>query len=247
MKIQTTKIVNKYIPNNCNLITKSKPYPNDRVCISRMYNNKLSFNDRFRMFFGFKPKLNAKSFASGRETYRGPYTASSKSVRQSNEYLENNIVDFNTKIVNGFRDAGRYGKFTKFGDIITTEREVITIDRQYDDYLNNIINYVRKNTNNLTEKEKVKSIYNLILDISEDVYKSTKKSAKLAELAMGREVMLGKIFEHNAVCCRHKGLMFKILCDEAGLEASIVRGNMIDMYGFGGHVWNEVKLSNGKK
>ena len=65
------------------------------------------------MFFGFKPKLNAKSFASGRETYRGPYTASSKSVRQSNEYLENNIVDFNTKIVNGFRDAGRYGRYQR--------------------------------------------------------------------------------------------------------------------------------------
>lgn len=59
--------------------------------------------------------------------------------------------------------------------------------------------------------------------------------------------MLGKIFEYNAVCCRHKGLMFKILCDEIGIKASIVRGNMIDMYGFGGHVWNEVKLSNGKK
>jgi len=247
MKILQTNIINKFIKDNYFNTFKTKPYPNDMVCLSRMHNNKLSFKDRIRMFFGLHPKLNAKSFASGKETYRGPYVASKNSVRQTNDYIDNNIIDFDEKIINGFRDAGRDAKFTKFGDIITSEREIITIDREYDDYLNNIINYVRKNTQGLSEKEKVKRIYNIISEISEDTYKSTKKSDKLAELAKGREVMLGKIFEHNAVCCRHKGLMFKILCDEIGIKASLVRGNMIDMFGFGGHVWNEVKLSNGKK
>ena len=106
------------------------------------------------MFFGLHPKLNAKSFASGKETYSGPYVASKNSVRQTNDYIDNNIIDFDEKVINGFRDAGRDGKFTKFGDIITSKREIITIDRQYDDYLKNIINYVRKNTQGLSEKKK---------------------------------------------------------------------------------------------
>ena len=247
MKILQTKIINDFVINNCVGRCKTKPYPNDMVCLTQMHNNKLTLIDRIRVLFGFNPKLNAKSFAAGKETYRGPYVASAKSVRQTNDYIAKNIIGFDSEIVNGFRDAGRAARFTKFGDIITSEREIITIDKQYDDYLNNVINYVRKKTKELSEKEKVKSIYNLILDISEDSYKSTKKSNKLAKLAKGREVMLGKIFEQNAVCCRHKGLMFKILCDEIGIKASLVRGNMIDMYGFGGHTWNEVKLSNGKK
>ena len=247
MKILPKKIINKFIEGNYFNTFKTKPYPNDMVCLSKMHNNKLSFTDRIRMFFGLHPKLNAKSFASGKETYKGPYLASKNSVRQTNNYIDNNIIGIDEKIINGFRDAGRNAQFTKFGDIITSEREIITIDREYDDYLSNIINYIKKNTQGLSEKEKVRSIYNIILEISEDTYKSTNKSDKFAKLARGREVMLGKIFEHNAVCCRHKGLMFKILCDEIGINSSIVRGNMIDMYGFGGHVWNEVKLSSGKK
>ncbi len=247
MKILQTKIINKFMKNSCERSTKAKSYPNDMVFLTQIHYNKLTLVDRIKVFFGLHPKLNAKSFATGKETYRGPYVASAKSVHQTNDYIDKNTIGFDAKIVNGFRDAGRNAKFTKFGDIITSEREIITIDRQYDDYLNNVINYVRKNTKGLSEKKKVKCIYNLILDISEDSYISTKKSGKLAELAKGRDVMLGKIFEYNAVCCRHKALMFKILCDEIGINASIVRGNMIDMYGFGGHAWNEVKLSNGKK
>ncbi len=247
MKIPQTKIINKFIPNNYAGAVKTKPYPNDTFCLTQMHNNKPALIDRIRTFLRLQPKLNAKSFASGKETYRGPYIASAKSVRQTNDYINKNTIGFDSEIVNGFRDAGHNAKFTKFGDVISSKREVITIDRQYDDYLNNVINYVRENTKGLSEKEKVKSIYNLISDISEDAYKSTEKSYELAKLAKGREVLLGKIFEHNAVCCRHKSLMFKILCDEVGIKSSIVRGISMDMSGIGGHVWNEVKLSSGKK
>lgn len=69
MKILQTNIINKFIKGNYFNTFKTKPYPNDMVCLSRMHNNKLSFKDKMRMFFGLHPKLNAKSFASGKETY----------------------------------------------------------------------------------------------------------------------------------------------------------------------------------
>lgn len=182
MKILQKKIINKFIQNSCDRVAKAKSYPNDMVCLTQMHNNKLTLIDRIRGLLGFYEKLTAKSFATGKETYRGPYVASAKSVQQTNAYIDKNTIGFDSKIVNGFRDAGRNAKFTQFGDIITSEREIITIDRLYDDYLNNVINYVRKNTKGLSEKKKVKSIYNLILDISEDTYKSTKNLINLQNL-----------------------------------------------------------------
>ena len=41
-------------------------------------------------------------------------------------------------------------------------------------------------------------------------------------------------------------MKFKILFDNTGIKAPIVRGNMIDISGVGGHVWNEVKPAYGK-
>lgn len=46
--------------------------------------------------------------------------------------------------------------------------------------------------------------------------------------------------------CRHRSLLFKVLGDEAGLEVSLVRGNMRSGNGFGGHAWNEVRFSSGE-
>lgn len=118
MKILQTKIINKFIKNSCARAFTTKLYPNDMVYFKQMHNNNLTLMDRFKILFGLHPKLNAKSFASGKESYRGPYVASAKSVRQTNDYIHKNTIGFDSEIVNGFRDAGRNAKFTKFGDII---------------------------------------------------------------------------------------------------------------------------------
>lgn len=48
--------------------------------------------------------------------------------------------------------------------------------------------------------------------------------------------------------CRHRSLLFKILADEAGLEAALVRGNYADRGPTGvPHAWNEVVLDDGRR
>lgn len=99
----------------------------------------------------------------------------------------------------------------------------------------------------MNEKQKAKFIYNLILDISGDVVKAESRGHKMAKAYQGKEILLGKVFEKEAASCRHKSILFKILAEEIGLNVNIVRGNLMDMGGIGGHAWNEVVFSNGKK
>ena len=91
------------------------------------------------------------------------------------------------------------------------------------------------------------STNDLILDLGGDAVKAEKRSNELAKAYQGKEILLGKVFEKEASCCRHKSLLFKILADEIGLKTRMIRGNMLDFGGIGGHAWNEVILSNGKR
>ena len=248
MKVFTNKI-SKFINNTTNKVryTKTEPYPADSFKLTENFEPKTSIWQNIKKLFGFRTKLNPKSFADGSHTPKGPYVNSRQAVDLTNEFLNKNYLLENEKIVDGFRDAGGGAQFSRFGDIIFAKREVITIDKSKDVYLHNAINYVRKNASHLPEKKKLKFIYNLITDISGDVNQAVKNSQLLAEQDAGQERLLGKIFEHGAAVCRHKSIMFKILAEEVGINTRLLRGNFIDWVGDGRHVWNEVKLKDGSK
>lgn len=207
----------------------------------------ISLWQKFKNLLGIRRKVNSQTFSSKTSTANIPYVASRTSVEASNSYIKSNVVSESEKIVDGFRDGGRYAQYDKWGKAINASREVVTVDLACDKYLQNVINYAKKSTQGMNEKQKAKFIYNLIIDMGGDVVQAEKRCKELEKLARGQEVLLGKIFEKEATVCRHKSLMFKILADELGLQASMVRGNFSDMFGVGGHAWNEVIFSNGKK
>lgn len=247
MKIFSNKISKAIKITNKDRYIKTEPYPADSFQITQKFEAKTSLLQRLRNFFGFRTKLNQKSFADGSHTPQKPFICSKRAAECSEEYLRTNYLSENQKIIDGFRDAGGGASFDSFGKALFAKREVITIDKELDVYLRNAINYVKQNTTQMSEKKKLKLIYNLMLDISGDAQKAVKRSEHLGNSAAGEERLLGKIFEHGAAVCRHKALMFKILADEAGIKTRILRGNMIDFGGVGRHVWNEVKLKDGRK
>jgi hypothetical protein len=51
----------------------------------------------------------------------------------------------------------------------------------------------------------------------------------------------------SAGVCRHRSLLFKMLCDDAGLSVSLVRGNYDRGLTRGGHAWNELLLPDGAR
>lgn len=226
---------------------KTEPYPLDSVQITQKFEPKVSAWQKLRNFFGLRTKLNPRSFSDTSQTPRIPYVNSRQALNLSEEYLKNNCLMEDQLIVDGFRDAGSGAIFSHWGDVLKAKREVITIDKEADVYLRNAISYVRQNTSQMSEKKKVKFIYNLIQDISGNAEKSLERSNVLGKNAVGEECLLGNIFEQGAAVCRHKALMFKILAEETGIKTRMLRGNAVDLGGFGRHVWNEVKLKDGSK
>ena len=202
---------------------------------------------RIKNIFGFRQKVNPKTFSSGEKTPNIPFVASKKSVEVSNRYVQNHKIGTSERIVDGFRDGGRDVRFDKLGKAISAHREIVTVDIACDKYLQKVIEHTKASTQGMSEKQKAKFIYDLILDLGGDAVKAEKRSNELAKAYQGQEILLGKVFEKEASCCRHKSLLFKILADEIGLKTRMIRGNMLDFGGIGGHAWNEVILSNGKR
>ena len=209
--------------------------------------NITNFWQRIKNFFGIKKAINPKTFSDGTKAPNVPFIASKTSVEASNKYVQNHRISMNEKIVDGFRDGGRDVRFDKWGKAISANREVVTVDFACDKYLQKIIEHTKTSTQGMNEKQKAKFIYDLIIDLGGDVAKAERRSNELAKAYQGQEILLGKVFEKEASCCRHKSLLFKILADEVGLKTTMVRGNMLDFGGIGGHAWNEVVFSNGKK
>lgn len=247
------KILVSHINNTVNkfcgspVMLKTGLYPADSFKMTSKLSSEKSFWQKLFQELGFHKKLNPKSFSDGLHTPKGPYYASKESVALSNEYLKTNVLLENEKILDGFRDGGHSAKFTKFGEVISGAREVITIDRHLDTYLNNAVEYAKTSTAGMSEDKKVKFVYNLVHDISGDFKKGDRRAEELGKLGRCKEVLLGKIFEKECATCRHKALMFKILAEECGIKTRMLKGLAFDLGGYGRHVWNEVKLSGGRK
>lgn len=215
--------------------------------INQYEKHQTSLWQRIKNIFGFRQKVNPKTFSSGEKTPNIPFVASKKSVEVSNRYVQNHRIGTSERIVDGFRDGGRDVRFDKWGKAISANREIVTVDIACDKYLQKVIEHTKASAQGMSEKQKAKFIYDLIVDLGGDAVKAEKRSNELAKAYRGQEILLGKVFEKEASCCRHKSLLFKILADEIGLKTRMIRGNMLDFGGIGGHAWNEVILSNGKR
>ena len=197
---------------------------------------------------GIREKLNPNSFGKNIKRPSKIYTiVTEQGVRVSQSYGKSGVIYYDTKIPNGFRDGGRAASIGRDGKIADAAREIITVDRELDQYLMNAINYAKNATKNMNEEQKVKFLYNMVRDISGNAAKGLEKSQEMAKQYCNQEVLLGDVFAKGAASCRHKSLMFKILADEVGLNAKVIRGEMGIAGDMGGHAWNEIKLSNGKK
>lgn len=246
MKIFTNKVfrtINNTVNKTSNL--KTKPYPVDSFQMTQKFEPQVSVWQKLRKIFGLRAKLNPKSFAGGLHNSKGPYANSKQAANLSEKYLKNEYLLEDQRIVDGFRDAGGAIIDYRVNSTIAN-REVTTVDKSADVYLQNAINYVKYNTSKMSEKKKVKFISNLVKDIGGDTKMAGERSKMLGNSAAGEERLLGKIFEEGAAVSRHKAIMFKILAEESGIKTRMFRSAAVDSDG-SRYVWNEVKLKDGSK
>ena len=194
------------------------------------------------------PKLN--------ETPRPSQLPNSSNILRSagaqiKEFRESHVIPAEQKIVDGFMDGGRKAILNENNEIIKASREVIVVNRAEDKVLSEFINQVKKQTEGMTEEDKVEFLYKYVSKLAGDSTVA-EKNVQIYSFANGQKILLGEIFNkpYPLAVCRHRSLLFKVLGDELGLSVQLQRGKMGVVFEGefigGGHAWNVVKFKNGK-
>ena len=178
-----------------------------------------------------------------------PANVSGIARNQSLSFNQNHRIGAGEKITDGFVDGGRGMKVGSNGSA-SSSREVLVVDRARDVNLQKHIQYANS-LQKLPEAERARKLAQYVDDVMNPQggrYMSEQASRQMVNRYAGNEVLIGDVpnIGGGGGVCRHRSILYKILGDEAGLNTSLVRGNMATRSGVGGHAWNEVRLANGQ-
>ena len=153
-----------------------------------------------------------------------------------------------TRIPDGYIDGGR-GMTIADDGTAQSGREVMVVDRARDPELRRHLEYARSPAvTGLPLLERATTLARYV-DALYSPAGGRRLSEEVCSLMLepyrGMELLIGAAI--HAGVCRHRGLAFKLLADEAGLPVALVRGNYGAVQSPGGHVWNELILPDGAK
>lgn len=180
-----------------------------------------------------------------------PRGAPPEHVAQVNQFNRENRLD--TRVAPGYKDGGRQAQYDEDSGktIIHSKRETIVFKSPDEDpVLKRTIDKAKADMAGMTSTEqKAQYLSNYVDKL---LHKANENEAIIDRIAppgaANRQVSLGQLIEAETGVCRHRSLLFKVLADETGVPASLVRGRFDDGRGnAGAHAWNEVQLENGKK
>jgi transglutaminase/protease-like cytokinesis protein 3 len=149
------------------------------------------------------------------------------------------------RIPDGYVDGGHAMKIAGDGTV-SSQREIITVDRTRDTKLRQHLDYVhwlmRGNLPPLQRATLIAQYVDQQYSPADGRNFSEEACTRLLESLAGKEVLIGDII--RAGVCRHRALVFKLLADEAGLSVALVRGHLGEQ---AYHAWNELTLAGGEK
>lgn len=166
-------------------------------------------------------------------------------------YRGTHRIGYGVTVPDGYLDGGRDMRVSPDGRATST-REVLTVDRRRDEVLRKALAFSGSaEVRGLPTAERMKRIAHYVsstFETKRDRSTPFADDEALADANRGRGILLGDV---PALCntgvCRHESLLFKLMADEAGLDAALVRG------GYrkegrdrpGAHVWCEVEQDDG--
>ena len=184
-----------------------------------------------------------------------PAEASSEVTATAGEvvirYNEQHYLGPDMTIPDGYIDGGRRMTIDASGDA-ASGREILAVDRALDTELANDLAFARSaELRALPEIERVQRIAEWIdreTTPPGGISLVTRTTDELVKEFVGKALLIGDwVDQCHAGVCRHRSLLFKILADDAGLKAALVRGNYIKDKRPGiAHAWNEVFFSDGR-
>ncbi len=184
--------------------------------------------------------------------------ASPAVVQQCQRYFENNRLEADERILDGFRDGGRFCPLNDIG-FPTQEptREIMLLDRKQDPLMDICIREASKMTG--TQAEKLVALYALSsLMFKRSPFITTR--AEDTQLVPNQASLIGEKASLGYGVCRDEALTNKILSDAthdspAPLKMALARGYVLDLKAIAqgkpvkdaicGHAWNEVEITDG--
>lgn len=168
-------------------------------------------------------------------------------------YYQKHYVGPADRVPDGYFDGGRHMRLDDEGRA-QSGREILLVDRGNDPELQRQIAYAQSDEiRRLPELERVQKLAAFVdrrtTPPGGERWTGPTIDMITKEFA-NRTLRVGEVVEQSqAGVCRHRSLLFKILADEAGLQAALVRGNYAvrgRTPGFA-HAWNEVTLADGRR
>ncbi len=181
----------------------------------------------------------------------GEAQATSDALQITRNYLLRHRVNPEERIPDGYIDGGRGMQLDANGKA-SSHREILMVRRSDDPALRRHLDFARSpEVQALPPLARATRIARYIakeLAAPEGDQWAVADSMLLAAEYGNSPVLFG---EMEKVCpsgvCRHRGLLFKLMGDEAGLKVALVRGNLKTSTSVGGHAWNELHLEDGRR
>ena len=157
---------------------------------------------------------------------------SNNSTKQSKYFMLNGIINYKTKIADGFMEVSSDGKVYDDGTC-RSNRPVIVVDRDHDIVLSQLIEKAKDETIGFDENDKVRYLTQLLT-------KTTSKKP-IINPKPNELVYAGDLLGSYASNGRQDSIMFKVISDEIGLKTDLVKG----MAAGSKRMWNVVHYKNG--
>lgn len=167
-------------------------------------------------------------------------------------YHRTHRIGFGVVVPDGYVDGGRSMQLDAAGRV-TSSREVLVVDREQDAQLREALVFAGSaEIRGLSVDERIRRLADHVKGIFAprgDRQSPFAGDDELADKCSGRGVLLGEVPDLcNGGVCRHQALLFKILANEAGLNAALVRGGYLKdgRDRPGAHAWCEVEGASGE-
>ncbi len=144
--------------------------------------------------------------------------------------------------MDGFKDGGRTLKLGPKGEVFSNPvREILKVMSPGEDRV--LANVIANARAEISETRDFLGKIQILSAMVNQLMSKTDDSDNI--FPCGKEMSLGDVISTGSGVCRHRSLLFKVLCDRLGIEASLVRGNFRSAYMHEGHAWNEVRDEHG--
>jgi hypothetical protein len=169
-----------------------------------------------------------------------------------NVFNHQHYIGPGVRIPDGYEDGGRAMKLDAESRP-TSQREILRVDRTSDVELAQDLAFAR--STQLRALPPLERAQRLAVYICRETTPpggmrwDMKTCGALEKEFSNKPVLIGDWLDQcHAGVCRHRSLLFKILADEAGLKAALVRGNYARTSKLGApHAWNEIVLDDGRR